>query len=765
MNWLINRSILSGTVTIPPSKSLTIRSIVAASLVDGTSVIENYLISDDTIAVINALRSAGIEIIEDDNKLIITGNTFINNDGVFNLWSSATAFRMLIFVFLVKFKEFKITANKDLLVRPFDTFSKFFEKYNITYELIGDIYHIKGNLQHGLYEIDGHISSQFASGLVLALSTLKESSTIIIENQLVSRPYLEMTIGIINLFSNDKIRLRGNLIIIGNNLVYKANYYVVEGDYSQAAFYLVLTALGQNVKIKGLTKESLQGDAKIIEFLNQFGVQTKWEDDLLTVEKAELIPTTIDVVNNPDLFLILGVLASFIDGETHIINIQNLRHKESDRVKSLTDNFDILGINYEVSNRTITINGNSKIHQEIKLLDGFNDHRVIMSFTVFALAKRHPYLLKNVELITKSYPNFLKDINNLGGKIEVKSIEKLREDIIDIDKKMIELFKQRSESVLLISNVKKELNLPIVDKEYEAKQIKIHLDLLADKSIESEYLKFYSKILDISYQLQKGVPKMALIGKGLSHSLSPKLHHIIGRLNDFKYDYSTLEIENEKELVESLNLIRNHEYTAFNVTMPYKRTVIKHLDILTNKAHFSGSVNLIYMRDGKLIGDNVDFDGVVYSIKQMDVNLQKYPIIILGTGATAHTVASVLDGMMLDYTFVSRNPQANKSLGNVISYEELKHKHKYILINTTPVGMYPHGEQMPVDLEEIEKAVYVFDVIYNPNPTKLVKFAKAGMTGLDMLISQGIAAFNTVFDKKVVISKTLVEEIKKELNE
>ncbi|MGI6781252.1 MAG: 3-phosphoshikimate 1-carboxyvinyltransferase [Acholeplasmataceae bacterium] len=765
MNWLIQKSNLSGIIKIPASKSLTIRSIIAASLADGTSTIHNYLVSDDTIAVINALRLAGIEIIEDGDKLVIKGNTFTNNLDTFNLWSSATAFRMLIFVFIVKFKNFKITANHDLLVRPFETFDKFFKKYNINYKLVDDVYHINGELTSGQYEIDGHISSQFASGLVLALSTLEGNSTILIENQLVSRPYLLMTISIIKLFSNDKIKMRGNLINIASDLVYHSHNYVVEGDYSQAAFYLVLAALGEDIKIKGLAQESLQGDLAIIHFLNQFGVTTKWENGLLMVDSVNLVPAKIDLIDNPDLFLIIGILASFINGETHMINIQNLRVKESDRVRSLTENFDILGVEYIVTHNTITIFGNHKINKEVKILNGYNDHRVIMSLVVYAVASKCPYLIKNVAMITKSYPNFLKDITNLGGKIEMKNIEKLREDIIDIDKKMIELFKRRSESVLLISNFKKELNLPIVDKDYEAKQLKIHLDLLGDKSIENQYLEFYSKILDISYQLQKGAPKMALIGKGLSHSLSPKLHHIIGRLNDFKYDYSTIEVEDEKALVETLDLIRKREYTAFNITMPYKEAVIKYLDVLTNKAHFSGVVNLVYMKNGQLVGDNADFDGIVYSIKQMDVNIQKHPIIILGTGATAKTMASVLDGMMLDYTFVSRDPLKNKHLENVISYEDLKKWNKYILINTTPVGMYPKGDEMPVDLEDVERAVYVFDVIYNPNPTKLVKFAKAGMTGLDMLVSQGLTAFNLVFDKKVVISKTLVEQIKRELDE
>ena len=406
MNWLVNKSNLSGVVTAPPSKSLTIRAIIAASLVDGTSVIDNFLISDDTVAVIEALKIAGIKIDKFGDKLIIVGNTFTNNEEVFNLRSSATAFRMLIFVFLVKFNSFKITANKDLLNRPFNTIDKFFNKYHIKYYLENNVYYISGELKSGQYEIEGHISSQFASGLTLALSTLQEYSTIIIEDQLVSKPYLEMTLGIINHFSDCSIIMRGNMIIINQEVKYNPSNYLVEGDYSQAAFYLVLAALGYNIKIDGLSKKSLQGDRKIIDFLDSFGVKTIWENGLLKVSHKLLTPARIDVIDNPDLFLIIAILASFIDGETEIINIQNLRHKESDRVKSLTDNFDKLGIKYLLTGNAITIYGNEE-KKEIAILDGFNDHRVIMSLVVFALASRQTYLIKNVSFITKSYPNFL----------------------------------------------------------------------------------------------------------------------------------------------------------------------------------------------------------------------------------------------------------------------------------------------------------------------------------------------------------------------
>lgn len=258
---------------------------------------------------------------------------------------------------------------------------------------------------------------------------------------------------------------------------------------------------------------------------------------------------------------------------------------------------------------------------------------------------------------------------------------------------------------------------------------------------------------------------MALVGKGVSHSLSPKLHYIISSLAKFPYSYGLIEVEDEKELYEMLQKIKNHEYKAFNITMPYKKTVINYLDMLTHKAHASGTVNLVYMKNGMLIGDNCDYDGIVYSLSQMDVNLNRFPIYILGTGATARTAASVLDTLKLEYTFVSRTADKTRDLSPVISYEDLKQKDNYIIINTTPVGMYPRGDEMPIGLEEVRKAQYIFDVIYNPNPTNLVKYSKDGMVGLDMLVAQGIATFNQVFEKDLKIDKKIVDSIKEGLDE
>ena len=763
MSWLIKKSNLKGTIIVPPSKSLTLRAIIVASLSKGESIINNYLECDDSEAVISSLILAGIKIIKKDSTLIVIGNTFKNNNEVFNVRSSATALRFLIPIFLTKFKEFKITGNEDLMERPFDAFAELFLANDITYSFNDNVYHIKGSITPGQYEVDGTVSSQFASGLALALSTFSEPSILIIKNRLVSKPYFEMTLKMINHFSNNQIKMVGNLVTILEGDNYFNNSYDVEGDYSQAAFFLVLAALGFKIKLKGLNNSSWQGDFKIIEFLENLGATFKFEDDYLVLDKVNLKPNTLDLIDHPDLFLPLAVFASFIDGKTKFINITNLKYKESNRLKSLVTNFDNLKIRYQIAEDWITIKGSKPVGNI--LINGYNDHRVIMAFTVLGLANKKTYIIKNTEQIIKTYPEFFNDLIKLGGNIQMKKIDDIRKDIIDIDKQMIELFKLRAESVLLISNAKKELKLPIVDKEYEKIQIEKHLELLGDKSIENQYKEFYSKILDISYSLQEGVPKMALIGKGVSHSLSPKLHYIISSLAEFPYSYGLIEVEDEKELYEMLQKIKNHEYKAFNITMPYKKTVINYLDMLTHKAHASGTVNLVYMKNGMLIGDNCDYDGIVYSLSQMNVNLNRFPIYILGTGATARTAASVFDTLKLEYTFVSRTANKTRDLSPVISYEDLKQKDNYIIINTTPVGMYPHGDEMPIGLEEVRKAQYVFDVIYNPNPTNIVKYAKDGMVGLDMLVAQGIATFNQVFEKDLKIDKKIVEAIKEGLDE
>ena len=763
MNWLVRKTKLEGVVKIPSSKSLTLRAIIIASLCDGKSIVESYLKSDDTSATINSLRDAGIVIETHENHLVIYGNTFKKTDKVFNVGSSATALRFLIPIFLVKLKEFKITGNDDLLKRPMDSFFNFFDKYKIDYLLDEDILTIKGDLKAGLYEIDGTVSSQYTSGLYLALATFEEPSNIVINNQLVSKPYLDMTIKMAQFFGISNFNKTGNLIKIGPNNKYISTSYQVEGDYSQAANYLVLGVLGYKIKIEGLSLNSLQGDYAVIDFINILGGKCHWEGKYLQCVPGNLIGAIIDLVDNPDLFPILSVLAVFTSGTTEFINIENLKYKESNRINSITTAFDTIGIEYQMGKDWIKIYG--KTPKPNKILNGFNDHRVIMALTILAIASQQTFVIINTEGITKTYPNFFEDIRRLGGNIEMKTIDEIRKDIINIDKQMIDLFKKRSENVMLISQSKKQLDLPIIDKDYEKVQLKTHLDLLADKNIEGYYKDFYAKILDISYSLQEGAPKMGLLGKGLTHSYSSKLHHIIGRLNDYKYDYFLIEIKDEEELKEALNKIRNHEFKAFNVTMPYKQLVIKHLDLITNNVYSSGSVNLVYLKDGKLIGDNVDYDGIVYSLSKININLKNQDIYILGTGGTAQTIAAVFDFQKIKYTYVSRNKHDKSDLNPVIDYDDLKERDNYVIINATPVGMFPNVDNMPINFELVRKANYVFDVIYNPTPTKLVQNASRGLNGLDMFVVQGIQSFNIVFNRNMIISKKTVEAIKEGLNE
>lgn len=765
MNWLISKSKIKGSVDIPSSKSITIRAILAASLASGKSTIYNYLKSDDSEAIIDILTDAGISIKRVGRDLEIIGNTFTKTDKAFNARSSATTLRFLIPVLLVKFKEFKITANNDLLKRPMEPYLEFFETNNIDYKIEDGVYHIKGDITPGQYEIDGTYSSQFVSGLLYALSIYDEPSVLIINNQLASKPYLLMTLNVLEEFGNHYIEYVGNMLRLSEGVKYKNKRYQVENDYSQAAIYLALGVLGFDVKLKGLSKNSIQGDREAIKFIEAFGGKIKQSAEETYGVKSSLEGTEIDLYYHPDLFLILAVLAIFSKGVTTFTNIDNLRHKESDRINSLITNLDILGIDYKLGDNKLEIHGDKPLNN--KILDAYNDHRVIMALTVLAIANGGNYLIRNTKGIDKTYPNFKEDLERLGVNIFDSDLNKLREEILETDQKMIDAFKRRATLVQMVSSYKQVNELVTVDKKYEEEQIEKHLEYLDNSELEPFYKKFYKGMLKVSYDLQKETYKMALIGKGISHSYSPRIHEIISDMYEFDYEYDLIEVESVEDLDSILDKIRTKEYDGFNVTMPYKHEIIKYLDFLTVKAAKTNAVNLVYIKNGFLIGDNVDYDGVVYTLKEIKYSLRKAPIYILGAGATAKTVAKALDDLgYVDYVFVSRTPEEKVNYFPIIGYDTFNLLQEEVnIINTTPVGMYPEIDRMPISASAAKRAEIVFDVIYNPAETLLLKTAGKGVNGLDMLVVQALESARTVLPIDLNIVSRIVDKIKEELDE
>ena len=228
--------------------------------------------------------------------------------------------------------------------------------------------------------------------------------------------------------------------------------------------------------------------------------------------------------------------------------------------------------------------------------------------------------------------------------------------------------------------------------------------------------------------------KYGLLGRILSHSFSKIIHEYFFDVNGICASYDLIEIE-ENQIEETLELLRKNVYQGFNVTIPYKETVIKYLDELSLAASNINAVNTIYVKDGKLIGDNTDYLGFIEQLNYLQIEVQNKDIYVLGSGGASKALCYALRKLNANPVIVSRNKEDG------ITYSELENIDSfYMIINTTPVGMYPNidGEILPKRI--VEKAKYAIDIICNPKVTKFLDYSKCGHNGILMLIYQALHA-------------------------
>ncbi len=238
--------------------------------------------------------------------------------------------------------------------------------------------------------------------------------------------------------------------------------------------------------------------------------------------------------------------------------------------------------------------------------------------------------------------------------------------------------------------------------------------------------------------------KYCLLGEKLGHSHSPLIHSLIfEEMNIKDASYSKLECTKD-ELEGIINDLRKGIYSGFNVTIPYKIEIMKYLDEIDPKAKEIGSVNTVAYIDGKVIGYNTDYFGFLNELLYFNVECKNKDSYILGTGGASLAVYKALKDLGSNPVYVSRNPKNNQT----ISYEELKNKNIDVLVNTTPVGMYPNVDASPLDEEIVKKAKYTLDIIFNPKQTKLLQYANSNMNGLYMLVGQAIKAEEIWQNKK-----------------
>ncbi|MDR2821979.1 MAG: hypothetical protein LBV58_00290 [Acholeplasmatales bacterium] len=252
--------------------------------------------------------------------------------------------------------------------------------------------------------------------------------------------------------------------------------------------------------------------------------------------------------------------------------------------------------------------------------------------------------------------------------------------------------------------------------------------------------------------------KIALTGKNISYSKSPLLYSLLSKYFKDEIVCDLIDIE-EDQLELTLDKIRNKEYLGTSVTIPYKEKVIKYLDSLTEKAKFVGAVNCVYLKEGKLIGDNTDIDGLEFLLNNNNISYHDKKIICLGTGGAAKSTKYVFRNDNL--TFVTRNKDNYKGdFAKVISYQELNDNYD-IYINCTPIGTNSTID-CPIDTNIIKDKITI-DFVYKPKNTLFVTKSRLGISGVDILIGQGLSALNNYLDIKIKLSLNELNELREEL--
>lgn len=406
-----------GSVTIPASKSQAHRQLICAALSSEPSVIICDTISNDIQATIDCLNAAGADINVLKNKKIEVNPIKEVTDTQDELYckESGSTLRFLIPVMGALGKKCVFHMEGRLKERPISVFTDELQRHGMRITKDGSLLKCEGRLLIGEYTIPGNISSQFISGLLMALPLLKGESTIKITETIESGDYIAMTEDALKMsgicFSKNKMSYR----ISGKQRFAFPNEIKTEGDWSGAAFFFCIGALSdKGVLIHGLSIKSSQGDKRITELVEKFGASVEYKDNDIFVKGGKLKGCEVDAAAIPDLVPTICAMAAAASGETRIIHAKRLRMKESDRIKTTRDALYALGADIEETDDGLVIKGRKALNGGT--VNSFMDHRIAMTAAVAACACDGDVTIDDCQCVSKSYPAFWEDFGNLKIK-------------------------------------------------------------------------------------------------------------------------------------------------------------------------------------------------------------------------------------------------------------------------------------------------------------------------------------------------------------
>jgi 3-phosphoshikimate 1-carboxyvinyltransferase len=407
---------LSGTVRVPPSKSHFIRAVAAAMLAQGTSKIYYPSTCDDAKAILNVAWEMDAGSKMKGNYLEIKGRPKFQGKKIFNCGESALTARLMIGIASLFSEEVTICGTGTLLNRQLGDISKPLQQLGVKCMLnkLKLPARLQGVARGGQVVVDGSESSQFVSGLLMALPLLKTDSELIVKN-LKSRPYIDLTLETLKIFGIEIQHSQFKNFKIKGNQHYQPASIRVEGDWSGGAFLLVASAITGNIKVEKLNTMSKQADKDILTALRSAGATVTEKNSVLSVQASQLKAFSFDATHCPDLFPPLAVLAANCEGISKIKGAGRLKHKESNRAGALVEELRKLNIKIEIHEDEMHIAGGPISGGAIS---SRQDHRIAMAGAIAALTAQGKVEIDQAESVSKSWPGFFKDIEMAGGKID-----------------------------------------------------------------------------------------------------------------------------------------------------------------------------------------------------------------------------------------------------------------------------------------------------------------------------------------------------------
>ncbi len=388
MKVTITPSRLGGAMVMPPSKSYSHRALICAML--GGGQVRNLGDSADISATRRCMEA-------------------LKTGAPMDAGESGSTLRFMIPLSLAFGDRLEIRGSRRLMERPLDDYFRIFEEQGIGYELRDGVLTARGRLVPGEYRLRGDVSSQFITGLLLALPLLDGDSRIALTTELQSVGYVDMTIEVLKKFGIDILTEDGAYYIRGGQKYIPAEY-TVEGDYSQAGFFLAMGA-----DCRGLNPASIQGDRATVEVYRRMGMDIRQTGDGFASDGRATRPATVDVSQIPDFVPVLACVMATVPGESRIVNAGRLRIKESDRLAAVTQELRRLGADVDEGGDYLVIHGGKPLKGAV--CSSHNDHRIAMALAAVSPHVEGELTVDGAESVNKSMPDFWERFERLGGKI------------------------------------------------------------------------------------------------------------------------------------------------------------------------------------------------------------------------------------------------------------------------------------------------------------------------------------------------------------